>query len=77
MPHSPEKPEILNLQMSHMVIIGSNILRWCLTTVAGIGSGPHIVSLDSIMILLTSSVDSSLKTSSLWFEEFSGGVNNS
>ena len=29
------------------------------------------------MILLTSSVDSSLKTSSLWFKELSGGVNNS
>ena len=52
------------------------MLRWCLTTVDGSGSDPHIVGLDSIMILLASSVDSSLKTSSLWFEEFDGGVNN-
>ena len=58
-------------------MIGSNILRWFLTTVNGIGSDPHVVGLDSIMIFLTSSVDISLKTSSLWFRQFDGGVNNS
>ena len=53
------------------------MLRWCLTTVDGSRSDPYIAGLDSIMILLTSSVDSSLETSSLWFKEFYGGVNNS
>ena len=58
-------------------MIGSNMLRWCLTAVDGNGSDPPVVGLDSIMILLNSSVDISLKTSSLWFEKFDGGVNNS
>ena len=53
------------------------MLRWCLTTVDGSGPDPHIVGLDSIMTLLTPSVDSSLKTFSLWFEKFDGGLNNS
>ena len=53
------------------------MLRWCLTTVDGSGSDPHVVGLDFIMIFLTSSVDISLNTSSLWLEEFDGGVNNS
>ena len=58
-------------------MIGSNILRWCLTTVDGIGSDSHVFGLDSIMIFLTSSVDISLKTSSVWFWQFDGGINNS
>ena len=64
------KLPILKDQFIILVIIGSNMLRWCLTTVDGSRSDAHVVCLDSIMILLTSSVDSSLKTSSLWFEEF-------
>ena len=48
-----------------------------MTTVDGSRSDPHVVGLDSVMILLTSTVDSSLKTSSYWFNEFDGGVNNS
>ena len=58
-------------------MIGSNILRWCLTTVDGIGSYPHVVGLDSVMIFLTSSVVISLKPSGLWFRQFDGGVYNS
>ena len=39
------------------------MLRWCWTTVDGIGPDTHVVGLDSIMILLTSSVD-------IFFEDF-------
>ena len=71
------KLPVLKDQFIILMIIRSNMLKWCLTTVDGSGSDPHTVGLNSFMILLTSSVDSSLQTSSLWFEEFNGGVNNS